>query len=283
LLDRFQRSWDLAGECMSLLLEDKSLLVFPLLSSIAMVVTIASFAVPLVPAFAMLSSQGAAQTLSALSYVTMFVFYWLQFSIVIFFNTALVEVALERLDGEEAGVADGLRRAFSQLPVILTYALIAATVGLVLRVIAERVGFIGRIVIGLIGFAWSVATALVVPVLAAEDVGPLEAISRSIELIKKAWGEDIIGNAGIGVVFGLLIFVTTLVGGSLVFVAFGARNTAAGVLLLISVVLAVSLLGLAYSTLHGIYSAALYRFANGDPASGNVDQRLLENAFTARA
>jgi len=283
LLDRFQRSWDLAGECMSLLLEDKSLLVFPLLSAIALVVTIASFAVPLIPVFAALSRYGATQSLGAATYVTVFVFYWLQFSIVIFFNTALVEVALQRLDGEEANVGDGLRRAFSLLPVILAYALIAATVGLVLRAIAERVGLIGRIIVGLIGFAWSVGTALVVPVLAAEDVGPLEAIGRSVELIKKAWGEDIIGNAGIGVVFGLLIFVTTLVGGFLVTVAFGAHNTAAAILLLVLGVLAVSLLGLAYSTLHGIYSAALYRFANGDPASGNIDQRLLENAFTARA
>lgn len=283
MLDRFQRSWDLAGECMSLLLEDKSLLVFPLLSAIALVVTIASFAVPLIPVFAALSRYGATQSLGAATYVTVFVFYWLQFSIVIFFNTALVEVALQRLDGEEANVGDGLRRAFSLLPVILAYALIAATVGLVLRAIAERVGLIGRIIVGLIGFAWSVGTALVVPVLAAEDVGPLEAIGRSVELIKKAWGEDIIGNAGIGVVFGLLIFVTTLVGGFLVTVAFGAHNTAAAILLLVLGVLAVSLLGLAYSTLHGIYSAALYRFANGDPASGNIDQRLLENAFTARA
>ncbi|HEX7272943.1 MAG TPA: DUF6159 family protein [Casimicrobiaceae bacterium] len=283
MLDRFQRSWDLAGECMSLLLEDKSLLVFPLLSAIALVVTIASFAVPLIPVFAALSRYGATQSLGAATYVTVFVFYWLQFSIVIFFNTALVEVALQRLDGEEANVGDGLRRAFSLLPVILAYALIAATVGLVLRAIAERVGLIGRIIVGLIGFAWSVGTALVVPVLAAEDVGPLEAIGRSVELIKKAWGEDIIGNAGIGVVFGLLIFVTTLIGGFLVTVAFGAHNTAAAILLLVLGVLAVSLLGLAYSTLHGIYSAALYRFANGDPASGNIDQRLLENAFTARA
>ena len=283
MLDRFQRSWDLAGECMSLLLEDKSLLVFPLLSAIALVVTIASFAVPLIPVFAALSRYGATQSLGAATYVTVFVFYWLQFSIVIFFNTALVEVALQRLDGEEANVGDGLRRAFSLLPVILAYALIAATVGLVLRAIAERVGLIGRIIVGLIGFAWSVGTALVVPVLAAEDVGPLEAIGRSVELIKKAWGEDIIGNAGIGVVFGLLIFVTTLVGAFLVTVAFGAHNTAAAILLLVLGVLAVSLLGLAYSTLHGIYSAALYRFANGDPASGNIDQRLLENAFTARA
>jgi len=282
LLDRFQRSWDLAGECVSLLMEDKSLLVFPLLSGLAMLLVIGSFAVPLYPSLA-LWTNGGAQAISSMTYVAVFVFYWLQYSIVIFFNTALIEVALDRFDGEEASLGDGLRRAFSQLPVIIGYALIAATVGLLLRVIAERVGFVGKIVVGLIGFAWSVATALVVPVLATEDVGPMEAIRRSVELIRKAWGEDIIGGAGIGVVFGVLIFLMLLVGGFLVVVAFGAGNTAAGVVLLVTSVVVVSLLGLAQATLHGIYSAALYRYANGDPAAGGIEPHLLEGAFQARA
>jgi hypothetical protein len=211
------------------------------------------------------------------------VFYWLQFSVIIFFNTALVEVALQRFDGEEAGITDGLRRAFSRLPVILAYALVAATVGAALRIIVERVGFVGRIIVGMIGFAWSVATALVVPVLAAEDVGPVEAIRRSVELIKKAWGENIIGNAGIGVVFGLLMFLVAIAGGFLVVVAFSAHNATAGVLLLIVLVLAISLLGLAYATLHGIYSAALYRYATGDSAAGGIAPRLIEGAFQARS
>ena len=282
MFDRFQRSWDLAGECMSVLMEDKSLLVFPLLSSIALVIVIATFAVPLIPAFSLLSHSGAVHTLSWMRYAVLFAFYWLQFSVIIFFNTALVEVALQRFDGEEAGIADGLRRAVSRLPVILVYALVAATVGAALRIIVERVGFVGRIIVGLIGFAWSVATALVVPVLAAEDVGPIEAIRRSVELIKKAWGEDIIGNAGIGVVFGLLMFLVAIAGGFLVVVAFSANNAAAGVLLLVVLVLAMSLLGLAYATLHGIYSAALYRYATGDSAAGGIAPRLIEGAFQAR-
>src|SRR5262249_57490882 len=89
LFDRFQRSWDLAGECMSLLMEDKSLLVFPLLSSVAMLLVIGSFAIPLLPSFALWSSHGA-QAMPPLTYVALFAFYWLQYSIVIFFNTALI-------------------------------------------------------------------------------------------------------------------------------------------------------------------------------------------------
>jgi hypothetical protein len=281
LFDRFARSWKLAGECLRLLLQDKRLLVLPLLSSLAIVLLTASFALPLLPALA--AHHGGARGLSMLTYVVLFLFYWLQYAVIFFFNTALVEVAMKRFDGEQASIADGLRRAASLLPVILIYAAIAASVGTLLRLIAERVGFLGRIVISLIGLAWSVATALVVPVLAAENVGPIEAIGRSVELIKKAWGEDIIGTAGIGVVFGLITVVTIVSGGLLSLVAFGAHRLTLGVLLMVLVILAVCLLALAQATLHGIYSAALYRYARGDPARGGIDENLLEGAFRARA
>ncbi len=283
MFDRFERSWRLAGECMRLLLQDKRLLVLPLFSSLAIMVLVASFAVPLAPTLRAHLGPGGSRGLTTLTYLALFLFYWLQYTIVIFFNTALVEVAMRRFDGQDAGIADGLRRAVSMLPVILIYAAIAATVGTLLRVIAERVGIIGRIVVGLIGLAWSVATALVVPVLAAENVGPVEAIGRSVELIKKAWGEDIIGSAGIGVVFVLVTVVTILAGGLLALAAFGAHRLALGVLLLVLLILAVCLLGLAQATLQGIYSAALYRYASGDTKSGGIDPELLEGAFRARA
>ena len=152
---RIQRSWDLACACMRLLMADKSLLVFPLMSGVAMVLIVASFAVPLLAVAGVLRGTGVPHSLDMLSYLALFLFYWIQFSIGIYFNVALVEVALRRMDGKEAGIADGLRRAASRLPTILAYALIAATVGIVLRVIAERIGFLGRIVIALVGLAWA--------------------------------------------------------------------------------------------------------------------------------
>src|SRR2546421_2949580 len=179
MFDRFERSWELANACMGLLWEDKSLLIFPLLSSIALFLIVGSFAVPLYPLVTAISAHGYVRSLDSLTYVGLFMFYWIQFTIVTFFNTALVEVAMDRLDGREATTGDGLRRAWTRFPIILAYSAIAATLGTVLRLIAGRVGFIGKIVVGMIGFVWVVATALVVPVLAAEDVGPIEAIQRS--------------------------------------------------------------------------------------------------------
>jgi len=276
---RIQRSWDLACACMRLLMADKSLLFFPLMSSVAMVLIVASFAVPLLAVAGILWGTGVTHSLDVLSYIALFVFYWIQFSIVIYFNVALVEVALRRMDGKEARIADGLRRATSKLPTILAYALIAATVGIVLRFIAERVGILGRIVIALVGLAWAIATALVVPVLVAEEVGPFDAISRSTQLIKKAWGETLIGNAGIGFVFGLFFVLLVVVTLGAEAVAGIAGSATLAILIVAAAALAFVVLVLTQSTLQGIYTAALYRYANGDGATPGIDKGLLESAF----
>lgn len=282
MFDRFERSWDLANACMGLLREDRSLLIFPLLSSIAMFLIVASFAVPIYPLVTAMAEHGYVHTLDSLVYVGLFLFYWIQFTIVTFFNTALVEVAMDRLDGREATTGDGLRRAWVRFPIILAYSAIAATIGTVLRLIAERVGFIGKIVVGMIGFVWAVATALVVPVLAAEDVGPIEAIQRSVELIKKSWGEDLIGNVGIGLAFGVVMAVVAFCGGMLFLAALSVHSTAFAVLVLVILVVTLCTTALAQATLSGLYSAALYRYAAGETKTGDIDPALLQSAFRAR-
>lgn len=264
---------------MKLLLADKSLLLFPLMSGVSMVLIVASFAVPLLAVGSILRGTGVPHSPDVLSYLALFVFYWIQFAIVIYFNVALVEVALRRMAGKEAGIADGLRRATSKLPTILAYALIAATVGIVLRFIAERIGFLGRIVVALVGLAWAIATALVVPVLVAEEVGPLDVISRSTQLIKKAWGETLIGNAGIGLVFGLLtvLLIAVALGAEAIAGVIGSPTLA--LLIVAAAVMMFVVLVLTQSAMQGIYTAALYRYANGDGATPGVDKGLLESAF----
>jgi Family of unknown function (DUF6159) len=282
MFERFERSWDLANACMGLLREDKSLLIFPLLSSIAMFLIVASFAVPLYPLVTTMSKHGYVHSLDSLAYVGLLVFYWIQFTIVTFFNTALVEVAMDRLDGGDATTGDGLSRAWARFPTILAYSAIAASVGTVLRLIGERVGFIGKLVLGMIGLVWTVATALVVPVLAAEDVGPLEAVQRSVELIKKSWGEDVIGSTGIALAFFVVMAALAFCGGLLFLAAISIHSTTFAVLVLVILVVSLCTAALAQATLSGLYSASLYRYATGETRTGDIDPALLEGAFRTR-
>ena len=47
---------------------------------------------------------------------------------------------------------------------------------------------------------------------AAEGVGPMDAVKRSSAYLRKTWGEQIVGTAGMGAVFGLISFATVIAG-----------------------------------------------------------------------
>lgn len=277
---RFERSWNLMKASAEVLRSDKALLMFPLASGICSLLVAATFLVPVIAALAV--SRGAGephQHMTAGGYVLMFLFYLAQYFVIIFFNTALAGAALARLRGEQASFGDGMAIARSRVVSIFGYALIAATVGLLLRALQERLGLIGRLVAGFLGLAWTVATFLVVPVLASQDVGPTEAISRSTELLKRTWGENIIGNAGIGVVFGLLMFLAILLGALLVGGAVATQSAVAMVAAVVIVVVGLIMLSLVQASLQGIYAAALYRYAEEGEVGYGFDQAMLEQAF----
>ena len=281
---KFARSWALMKASAAVLRADKSLLLFPLLSGLCTLLVAASFLIPV--GVMVLGGEHAGQDvherMSVGAYLLMFAFYLVQYFVIIFFQTALTGVALMHLRGEPTSVAAGFALARSRLPHILGYALIAATVGLLLRMVQERLGLIGRLVVGFLGLAWTVATFLVVPILASEDVGPVDAVKRSVVLLKRSWGENLIGNGGIGVVFGLLMLLAVLVGALLIGGAVALQSMAAIVLAVVVVVLGFTLLGLIQASLQGIYAAALYRYAEAGEASVGFDQALLEQAFAPK-
>lgn len=281
---KFARSWALMKASAAVLHSDKSLLLFPLLSGLCTLLVAATFLIPVGVMVIGGEHAGADfhERLSVGSYLLMFAFYLVQYFVIIFFQTALTGVALMHLRGEPTSVGAGFALARARLPQILGYALIAATVGLLLRMVQERLGLIGRFVVGLVGLAWTVATFLVVPVLASRDVGPVDAVRHSVELLKRSWGENLIGQGGIGVVFGLLMFVAVLFGALLVGGAIAMHSIAAVVTAVAIVVLGFILLGLIQSALQGIYAAALYRYAEAGEASAGFDQALLQQAFAPK-
>ncbi|MGY3041301.1 hypothetical protein ACVWWQ_002933 [Rhodanobacter sp. TND4EL1] len=281
---KFARSWALMKASAAVLRSDKSLLLFPLLSGVCTLLVAASF---LIPVGMMVFGgahvgEGMHERMSVGSYLLMFVFYLVQYFVIIFFQTALTGVALMHLRGEPTSVRAGLALARAKLPQIFGYALIAATVGLLLRMIQERLGLIGRLVIGFIGLAWTVATFLVVPVLASKNVGPVDAVKESVELLKRSWGENLIGNGGIGIVFSLMMVLAVLVSAALIGGAVALQSVAAIAVAVVIVIVGFILLGLVQASLQGIYAAALYRYAEAGEASVGFDQALLQQAFAPK-
>lgn len=268
-------SWALVKASIRVLQADKELMLFPVVSGIALLIVSASF---FVPTYLLLPGLQSGETPRALAYAIGFLFYVVQYFVIIYFQTALVGAAMIRLNGGDPTVKDGLHIASERLGVILSYAVIAATVGMILRALRERAGFVGGLLSALGGFAWSLATFFVVPVLAAKKVGPLDAISESAALLKKTWGEQLAGGGGIGLVFGLLTIGYVVVVGIVFALVASLNSTALFIALGIAAVVGFFGLILVSSTLGGIYSAALYRFAQ-DGSVNFFDRELLQAAF----
>lgn len=165
MFDRIKRSFDLVRASVHVLQQDRQLLWFPVISALAWLAVVAAFALPLfgIAAFDGIGKGGL--------YSTAFLFYVVQYFVIFYFNTALVGAVMLRLDGGTPTLRDGLRIANGRFGATLGYAVIAATVGVVLRAVQERLGFVGRLIVGLLGAGWAVATFLVVPVIVMRASG----------------------------------------------------------------------------------------------------------------
>jgi hypothetical protein len=278
MFQRLTNSWELVKASWRVLLADKELMIFPVVAFFASLVVMVTFAVPTVLA-GVLDTAVTNGDVGVFSYVVAFLFYAVMYFVTIFFNSALVGAAMIRLEGGDPTVRDGFRIAFSKLGTIFGYAVIAATVGTILRAISERSGTIGRIVVSLVGFVWNIATFLVVPVLVVENVGPLEAVKRSGSLLKQTWGEQIAGNLSVGFIFGLITFGVILLGIPLVILAVMSGSVALIVTAVSLIILLIMLISLVSSTLSGIYTAAVYRYATTGDTGGYFDANMVKDAF----
>ena len=274
MFDRLKRSFRLVGASAQVLRQDNHLMLFPVISAVALLLVVAAFALPL---FGFESIDGIGR---GGFYSAAFLFYVVEYFVIFYFNAALVGAVMIRLDGGSPTLGDGLRIANSRIGTILGYAVISATVGVILRAIQERVGFIGRLIAGLIGAGWAVATFLVVPVIVTSDRGATGAISESTALLKRTWGENVAGQVGMNAAFGLLYFA--VVAGAVLLGLLLATTAAAPVLFLLLAVIAVlAFLGcmLMHATLTGIYAAVLYRYAVGGDGAPGFDRSVLDAAF----
>ena len=276
---RLSNGWCLAQQSLRVLQLDKELLLFPAMSGLACLLVLASFALPLWQTGevqVVLNERQAPQ--SPLVYVVLFAFYFVNYFVIVFLNVGLIACAMIRFRGGDPTVGDGLRAAMARLPQIAGWALVSATVGMLLRVIESRSEKVGQIVAGLMGMAWGAATYFVVPVLVVEKVGPVDAVKRSFAILRKTWGETLTANFSIGLfVFlaYLVAFVPLLLGG---LIAGPVGLIVGGVA---TVVLCIGI-GLASTALNTIVLAATYLYAAEGVVPQQFDRELLKNAFTRK-
>jgi hypothetical protein len=273
-MSRFQNSLALAKSSWQVLRDDKQLTMLPLLS---LLTTLAVAVVVLLPiGLIVRDGSGGYSGSKPLVWILGFLGAVAFTYIVVFFNAALVFAANSRFQGEPVSVGESIHAARARAHVLLPWAIVSATVSVVLRGIEQRGGIFGRIVGSLAGVAWSVVTFLVLPVLVFEGLGPIEAVKRSATLFKHTWGENVMTNAGIG-----LVGLFAVLGGALPLVLFLAIGGPVAVLGIALFVLWCVVVMLVSSTLTGIFQTALYRYATGAPVPG-FEPGELQSSFRPR-
>ena len=250
--------------------KDRELLWLPVISFACSLVVMAVFGLGALGIG--LPEQG--ESVSPGIYVLGFCMYVALSFVTIYFNAAVIGTAMKRLRGEDASIADGLALARQHIGKIFVWALITATVGMILRQIQENAGILGRIVIGLVGIAWSVLTYFVVPVLLYEPLGVGQSIKRSAQIFREQWGEQFIGNATIGLAV-VIVGIPVVIVGALI----TAVLAPVGIALLVVSVGALIAIGAACS---GVFNAALYRYATTGEASGAFSMDDMNASFRPR-
>jgi hypothetical protein len=271
MFERISRSFELVRASWGILMQDKKLLVFPVLSGIVTLLVIISFVLPLI-----LTGQAAHMTTTTPgSILLLFLFYVVSYFVVIFFNTALISCVHARLEGRAMTVGEGLGTAARHIVQILAWAIIAATVGLVLRMIQERSGLLGQIAAGIAGGVWSLVTLFVVPVMVFEEKGVFASMKESLGLFKKTWGESIAGSISIGLVFAAV----GVVGFLFVIAAFFTRNFSVIMIAVALFIVMVAVLAIMASAMNGIFIVALYTYARTGTVPAPYPGDLVRNAF----
>ena len=279
-METIRRSYHLFRQSLAILSQDKELLIFPLLSGI---VTIVAFLSMVWGGWTTGFFNRIAETgdrsleANALAYAAMFLWYFVSWFIVIFFNVAIVHCAKIRIDGGDPTVADGFRASMQHLGRIALWALISATVGLILRIIAERAKLLGRIVVWIVGAAWSIATYFIVPVMIFERRSVRDSIKQSTNLISKTWGESLAAGIGIGA-------FTMLLGAAGLFLPIiGAfiSLTAALTGLIVMVIWWIAL-AIITSALAAIFRTGLYVYASTGQTPSGFNPEYVQHAFAAK-
>jgi hypothetical protein len=266
-IELFKTSW-------GILMADKQLLVFPVLSGIISLIVLATFVVPLV--------IGGALFGTLFFYVALFAFYLVSYFVVIFFNTALISCVNARLQGRSMTIGEGISNALAHVTSILGWALVSATVGVILHLLRERAGIVGQIAAALVGGAWGLVTFFVVPVLVLEDKGVFDAIRESTSLIRKTWGETIIGSGSITLVFFIIVFAGIIAAIAAIFLA-AAMKLYSVILLIVAlaIILGIILAVIAFA-MQGIYVTALYTYAKTGTVPTAFSSDLIQNAFVQK-
>jgi len=280
-MSKTANTWDLMKSSWAVLMRDPVLLLFPVVSGVACFMVLLTFIVPAIGIGGSGMRSLAHGYGGAAGYLLLFCYYVCNFFVVFFFNAALVDFVATRLRGGQPTMGGSLRAAAACLPQIAMWAVVASTVGVVLKALESRAGFLGRIVVALVGVAWTLVTYFVVPFIVVERQNAFDAIGSSKDLLGRTWGKQIVSGLGYGLIGFLLtvpaiaVIVLAIVG---LAASQGMHAGGWGSLAVVALLYLVGL-GIVLSALRAIFGVVLYLFARTGEAPAGFDAQALRGAI----
>lgn len=292
MFSTLSRSWEYAKVSYGIIWDFKKLLIFPLASTIAATLVLASFLLPLWASgtlqtwMHLVEHKSAAHAATGdyvLMYTTLFLFYFCNYFVIVFFNCGLTACAMKVVAGEAPTIGYGFSIASKRLPQILAWAFVSAVIGVLLKLIENANEKVGRWIAAILGSAWSVLTYFVVPVLVVDGVGPIMAVKLSTATLKGTWGEALAGNFSMGFLSMLVMLPVFILAIGLVALA-GVNGSVVG--LALSITLGVLLIVIATAAIGAadqVFKAILYNYATGRKLPAGIDSSTFGEAFMAKA
>jgi len=262
----------LMKSCVKVLKKDRELVLFPIMAAIFVIGLLGLI-------YSTGSIQLSADNEEQMSILPVAILIFGANFIIVFFNSALISAALERLRGGDPNISSGLSHAFKHIHHIFFWSIIVTIMGLIFAAIKangrQRGGFGGimtQIFASFLEAGWAMMTFFVVPIIVSENLGPIAAIKRSSSLFKQTWGNQVAANFGFGIFQIILIVISLGIGWF-----FGLINGTLGIA--VGLLCATSSVSIIY-TLEGIYKAALYEHALGEKPL-EFEEQDLRTAYRA--
>lgn len=266
-----QKSW-------AVIKGNKYLLAFPIIGFLASLIPLAVFWIP--AGVLWLNDQTVAGI--ALAIIGIFA----NQIVLSIASGGLVAAADTELSGGDSSVGHGIGRSIARIIPLIGWALIATVVNVIVGLIrgnsqSNVVDAVRNIAAAGVLAMWSLITFFVVPFIMLDGQGPIGAIKKSTALFKEKWGLQIFGGVRIGGIVGLItilpgmllvalgFFATTV--GDAVFVAGGVGLVVIGILLFM-------VGALVLSTMRGIFSVVLFRYAKDGVVEGGFTELELAGA-----
>ena len=237
--------------------QDRSMMLMPLISA----------GVALLPLAVLVTAQVLLQPVGVVQYALYAVGLFAFSLIATFFSVALAGGAMQRMNGEDPTIGGCILAARQNIKAIAKWALFAAAVGVLLRFIEDRLGGLAALVIRFLGdTAFAAASYFVIPMLTHSDIGPIDALKASSQMISRSWRRVVRFNLRLGI-YGVGLFLGAMLLSFVGVVLVGVAGPL-GVVVIAGGVVAIAY-GVLYVNALGTYAkCALYRHANGMQTPG---------------